>query len=386
MDVTDFYSDSASGGVRTYLHAKAAAMEGLGVRHAIVVPGERDGVERIGATRLHRVRGPSLPVSRGYRVMGSAERLVRILAVEQPEVIEVGSPFLVPGLVRRALGTRRIPTVGFYHADVIRTFAEPYVPNPWAAPLRVTARSVARGWVRRVYRRFTVTVAASRSVADELRGFGIPDVRCIGLGVDLSTFRPMLGGRSAWPLPGVPEWPDLPVGIFVGRFCAEKRLDVVLEANARLPSSLRAHLVLVGGGPLEGWLRREAGKRSDLTVLSYVQDRSRLAELLAGADFYLASGPGETFGLAIAEALACGLPVLAVERGAAPDRVEGSGAGELYAHGDPRDCAASMVRLIGRLGRSLREAARAHAERSFDWRDTFAALAALYREVARAAG
>lgn len=381
LDVTDFYSDTVSGGVKTYLKAKASALAEAGVEHAAVVPGEADGLESIGPSRLHRVRGTAIPVSRGYRVMLSTRALREVLARERPDVVEVGSPFVVPHLVARALGGARVPTVGFYHADIVRTFAEPYVPARLAAPVRVLARGAARVFVRRVYRRFDATVAASASVAHELRALGVPRVSCIGLGVDLEIFRPL---PAASRVPAV-AWgvePGVPLGVYAGRFCAEKRLDVLLEGHARIPIQRRPHLLLVGGGPLLPEMERRAAADPRLTIVPYVSDRGELARILASADFYLAPGPGETFGLAIAEALACGLPVVVVDRGAGVDRLAGADVGERYRHGDPGSAAAALERLVARLGPALRREARGHAERSFDWSRTFRELVALYHELA----
>lgn len=381
LDITDFYSDTVSGGVKTYLHAKAAALAGADVEHVIMVPGDGAREERLGGSRLVRAPGHVVPMSPAYRVMLSSRPLARMLREFRPDVIEVGSPFVVPHLLRRALGSSRVPTVGFYHADVIRTFAEPYVTAPWAAPIRVAARMAARTFVRRTYSRFNVTVAASESVARELRDMGVPDVRCVGLGVDLDTFRPRPPEeRVDWTRYGVE--PGVPVGIYAGRFCAEKRLDVVLDGHARIPPRLRPHLVFVGGGPRLGRMESRGGVQERITVLPYVSGREELARLYASADFYVAAGPGETFGLAIAEAMSCGLPMVVVDRGAAPDRVAGTGVGELYRHGDPASVSQALERLTSRLGPELRQEARAHARRSFDWAETFRALVEIYRELA----
>lgn len=381
LDITDAYSDTVSGGVKTYLHAKAAHMAERGVDHVMVVPGAEDRMEMLGTTRVYRVAGPRVPVSPAYRLMLSVSRVREVLHRERPDVIEVGSPFVVPHLVDRARGSdRRAATVGFYHADVVRTFAEPYVPSRLAAPVRAVARTAARALVRDVYGRFDATVAASRSTTEELRSLGVPRVHTMGLGVDLETFRPLPPEEhldpAAW---GVEE--GVPVGIFAGRFCAEKRLDVILDGHALLPLEERPHLVLVGGGPHLDRLRALAAERPRLTLLDYVHDRHELARAYNTADFYLATGPGETFGLSIAEAIACGLPVVAVDRAAAPDRVEGSDIGELYVHEDPASAAEALRRMTARLGPELRARARAHAEARFDWAGTFDALASLYREL-----
>ena len=381
LDITDFYSESSSGGVRTYLHAKASALARQGVRHTIVVPGARTEVDLVGASRVYKVPGPSLPIAPAYRTWVTGEALRRILERERPDVIEVGSPFIVPHLLERILGRGNVPTVGFYHADVVRTFAEPYVRNPVAAPVRVLARTAARRLVRRVYERFDVTVAASRSVAEELAELGVPRVRQVSLGVDLARFHPGTAARGAWHDRWGIEEREVPVGIYAGRFCSEKRLDVLLDGHARLPSRARPHFVLVGGGPLEQVLRRRAERQTRLRIVPYEPDRGRLASMYAAADFYLAPGPGETFGLSIGEALASGLPVVCVERGAAPDRIEGADVGELYRHGAPDSAAAAILRLTARLGPQIRSRARAHAERTLDWTRTFDTLREIYEEL-----
>jgi alpha-1,6-mannosyltransferase len=371
-----------SGGVKTYLRAKAAAFAALGVPHAIVVPGERTEVSTLGSSTLYRVKGPALAASRAYRVMLSTRTVREILRAERPDVVEVGSPFIVPHLVKRVAGCD-YATIGFYHADVVRTFAEPYVPNRFAAPLRVLARMAARRLVRRVYSGLDVTVAASESVAADLRALSVPDVRVVGLGVDLDAFHPSSAGNRP---DGWDTEPGMPVALYVGRFCAEKRLDVALDGHERIPMERRPHLVLVGGGPHAKRLRALARLRPRLSVVPYVADRPALARLYASADFYLAPGPGETFCLAIAEAMACGLPVVAVDRGAARDRLDGSGVGELYRHGDPASAALAMERMVARLTPDLRVRARAHAERHFSWSRTFSSLLALYQELIAAGG
>ena len=395
LDVTDFYSDQASGGVKTYLHAKAERLQAFGIEHAIAVPGNADELAQVGPSRLHRIRGPRVAGSSGYRLLLRPEPLATVVQAEQPDIIEVGSPFFVPRVLQRALGSKRIPLVGFYHADIVRTFAEPYVPHRIAAPLRVVARNVARRLIRSVYSTFDVTVAASASVAQELRGLGVPCVREISLGVDLDLFHPDAAARAC-VTPFDDEASsctraladlrrDGPVGLYVGRFCVEKRLDIVVDAHAQVPLSRRPHLVLVGGGPQFDALKARARTQERLSVLPYVRDRMQLAALYASADFYVAAGPGETFGLAIGEALASGLPVVTVARGAGPDRVANSGASVSYTHGQARDCARAleaMARWVETDRDELRHRARSHAEATLDWNHTVAELVALYQELA----
>jgi len=381
LDITDFYSETASGGVRTYLNHKMEHLARAGVSHTVVVPGAETRMERVGSTRVHKIRSPTIPISPAYRALLSTSEIRRVLLQERPDVVEVGSPFFVPWLVRRAGGEPPIPTVGFYHADVVRTFAEPYVRHRWLAPLRVGLRMAARRLVRDVYRTFDVTVAASESVADELRGFGVPHVAMIPLGVDLERFRMRPPGEVATRGElGVPEGGVL--GVYVGRFAPEKRLDVALDGHALIPEADRPHLLLVGDGPDRAALERRAHHQAGLFIGSYVSSREAVARLYGAADFYLASGPGETFGLSITEALASGLPVVTVGRGAGPDRVARTTVAEAYPHGDPPGAAVALQRLVARLNPELAVEARRHAEEHYDWGRTFDSLLSLYERTA----
>lgn len=377
LDVTNFYS-AASGGVKTYLNAKVRDFADRGISHAIVVPGRGYDVTVRGATRVYRLRGPAVPFGSGYRFLISPAALRRVIERERPDVIEIGGPFL-PVLVRRALRGRCVPTVGFYHSDLIRAYAEPYATFG-VRPLRPLVRSLARRAIRRIYQRFDATVAGSAAVATELRGLGIPRVHYVPLGVDLAMFSRQPDAAS-WLRARCGVEPGASIALYVGRFYHEKRLDVLLRAHERIEPERRPHLMLVGDGPQRDRLVAEASRRERLTVLPYETDADAVARLYSGADFYVAPGPGETFGLAIAEALACGLPVVAVASGAAPDRIAGSVCGRLYRAGDVDACADALV-AMSRDAARLHDAARAHACRTLDWRRTFDKLHALYAELA----
>ena len=380
VDVTSFFSATASGGVRTYLAAKARALSRPGIRHTIVVPGESTRADEWEGGTLYSIRSPEFPFAPAYRQLIDWRAVRDVFDAVNPSVIEIGSPFADPILVRMALDRRRVPVVGFYHADLVRTFAEPFVDHAVLSPLRVILRTAARRMVRSIYNRFDATVCASSCVARELRSLGVEHVHEVPLGVDLDTFRP-LESTDGHPLR---SGNGAPVAIFVGRFCPEKRLDVLLDGHAMVPREERPHLFLVGDGNIRNSIAGRARDGGGVTLLPYVSDREELVRMYNAADYYVAPGPGETFGLSIGEALACGLPVMCVARGAGPDRVEGSGASELYRHGDPADVARSMKAMRRHMVPEARVRARAHAERTLDWSVTFDRLLALYNQLVTA--
>jgi alpha-1,6-mannosyltransferase len=172
--------------------------------------------------------------------------------------------------------------------------------------------------------------------------------------------------------------PDGALAVFAGRFTPEKRLETVLSAWPAVHASTGASLVLMGHGPIEEALRARHG-HPGIVWHPFETDRSRVADVLAAADLYVAPGPAETFGLAALEALASGTPILSVDRGGAAELARKSGAGRCYQLGDVLDCAAQAVALI--QAAPLRAEARHCAEARYAWPVVLADLFAQYRAV-----
>ena len=133
--------------------------------------------------------------------------------------------------------------------------------------------------------------------------------------------------------------PGQQYALVVSRLAPEKGLDVAIDA-CRLAGIA---LVIAGEGPELGALRSRAGKQP-VRFVGRVQ-AERLVELRAGAAIALApSRSAETFGLAAAEAMAAGVPVVASRIGALPELVEEEG---LVPANDASAMAGAIARLAG---------------------------------------
>lgn len=221
----------------------------------------------------------------------------------------------------------------------------------------------------------SATVAVSPAVADRLRRWGVPSPRIevVPNGIDVTRFRfdPSRRHHTRRRL-GLPE--DSYVIGGIGRLCAGKRFDVLIQAMTRLPDD--HWLLLVGGGPEESVLRRtaQAAGVADRVLFTgerpYVPDGSPgpdLPALTFAMDLLASPCPEESFGLAVVEALASGLPVLYASCPAIDDLSPQATSGARRVRGGPEAYARAVagVRAAGPRPRTAPDAAhRYHITRS----------------------
>jgi alpha-1,6-mannosyltransferase len=375
LDVTKWFGET-SGGVRTYLQHKSGYVAARpDLRHVLVIPARRDLVSDQGNVRWYRLRGPRVPTQPQYRFLFALRSLRRIILHERPDVIEVGSPVFVPWIVASAARGTRIPLLSFYHTNIVAAAGQVGVAMP---PLRGWLSSYAR----LLDRLFASTLVASDSAAADLAAAGITRVSRVPLGVDVSTFTPARRARAARTRArlGLPS--SGPLVLYLGRLAAEKSLDTAVEGWRRFDPDNRATLAIAGDGPLGDELRERAGNAS-IRFLPFQSCRESVADLLAAADVYLSPSPVETFGLAALEALSCGTPLVASDRGGVAEHVRRSNAGVLFRAGDATSLADSLQRCMESEPRALGDRGREFVLREHDWDTVFDRIFDVYREFAR---
>ncbi|MFF0272376.1 MULTISPECIES: glycosyltransferase [unclassified Streptomyces] len=166
----------------------------------------------------------------------------------------------------------------------------------------------------------TSTVAVSPSVARRLADWGVPRdrIRIVPNGIETDRFAfDVRARRRARGALGLPE--DAHVVGGVGRLTPGKRFERLVRAVAEIPD---VRLLLVGEGEHRAELLRTAracGAADRVLLAGACEDPPgpgasgpSLPELLAAMDVFVSTSPDETFGLAVVEALAAGLPVLYV--------------------------------------------------------------------------
>jgi glycosyltransferase involved in cell wall biosynthesis len=143
------------------------------------------------------------------------------------------------------------------------------------------------------------------------------------------------------PDPGPREAPG-DYALYAGRLAPEKGLATLLAAWADLPPEIP--LRLAGEGPLRAALEARAARLGARVRFLGQLPREDLVRALRGARLLVfPSEAFETFGLAIAEAFACGVPVLAAGHGSAAELVEEGRTGLHFRPGDARDLAGRIA-------------------------------------------
>lgn len=336
-----FYA--AQGGVSTYITAKANWIaRQTQIDHAIVAPAQG------GRSDPHLLGIPSLaiPGNDVFRIPRSVASAVKVLRRLRPDVIEVGDPYQCAWAALRLKREWDVPLIIFHHSDLVRLVR---------SRLGDHAAALAIRYLVHLYREFDLVLAPSEVVAQGLRAIGVQRVQRQPLGVDTQVFSSSardVGLRRTLGLAA-----DTRLLVYAGRFSREKRLDLLIQAVARLGAPY--HLLLIGG---EDYGRSAA----HVTCLPFQNDAAYLARLLASCDLLVHGGGAETFGLVVLEAMACGLPVLGVAAGGVAELVDAE-VGLLVAPDRADLLAEGVASLFERDLAQLGINARKKVEQHYDW-------------------
>ena len=381
--VSDVYFPRING-VSTSIQTFRTELERHGIRVTVVAPDYPVADSTIEAT-ADTVRIPSraVPLDPEDRLMRwqALADLDRRLAVVDIDLVHVQTPFAAHYAGLRLARTRDIPCIATYHTH-FEEYLFHYIRFLPKALLRGAARSLARHQCNAL----DAVVVPSQPMAATLRDYGVSTaLQVIPTGLPASQFLRGDGNRfrQAWGIA-----PDRQVALFVGRAAFEKNIGFLLEmisiASRKLPQLM---LVIAGEGPALPALRRQAEAlhlENHVRFVGYLPRDGGLRDCYAAADVFTFASHTETQGLVLLEAMAIGLPVLAIPALGAAEIISPC-RGAVPAANTPEEFAAQLVELLGQpeTRAAMSDAAIAFA-REWDATTQGARLAALYRELVRA--
>lgn len=225
-----------------------------------------------------------------------------------------------------------------------------------------------------------VSAAAARSVPAPLRR----NVEVLTHGIDVHSVAGRRSEREAGRA-SLGVGPDMTVVITVANLRHEKGYDVLLDAAA-LAAAKRPDLLFisVGQGPLTSEMEERRGRLGLGERFRFLGFRDDVHRLLAAADVFCLASRNEGLPVALMEAYAIGLPVVATRVGGLPEVVENAGSGMLVDPEDPEALANAVLALAADepLRRKLGARAAELAGR-FDSGLAVRRIEAVYDEVSR---
>jgi glycosyltransferase involved in cell wall biosynthesis len=303
--------------------------------------------------RSHAVRSIVLPFYKELHLplppFGSAHRAIASFG---PDVVHIATEATLGLSILRYAMRRRLNVVSSFHTNFDQYTGHYGVG--WA-------RWLIWRYLRWYHNRTRETYVPSEATIGELDRLGFERLVLWKRGVDSTLFRPDRPGRLE--IRRALGWsPEDTVISSVSRIAAEKNVDYLADALAIVAARHpEVRVLLVGDGPLRNALESRIG--SFARFVGY-RKGGDLADHYAASDLFAFASLTETFGNVVLEAMASGLPVVALRAGGIGGTVQSGTTGILVEPSEPPErMAEAILSLIDRTDqrRRMAEAARHYA-------------------------
>lgn len=288
--------------------------------------------EELGALTLSMLKGEE------GRQAKELEKLIAWLAARPAVDVLCLSNILLAGLARRLRAALNVPILCTLQGEdfFLDGLPEPQRAQAWELLSQRAADIAAFIAVSRYY----------GGVMRERLGLPAEKVHVVHNGIDLSGYGP------------APQQPAQPAVGYLARLAPEKGLRTLvaafkaLRARRHWAQGLRLRIagsLTPGDKPFLEEISADLG-RSDLSqdvdMLPNLDRRQKISFLQSLTVFSVPAIYGESFGLYVLEALACGVPVVQPRHGPFPEILEATGGGVLCNPGDAEDLAAKLEELL----------------------------------------
>ncbi len=384
LDCNNFWSPSGGGVRRYHLEKLNYFSHRSDVMYIFMMQDSSTYTEAINDTTIiEHVKAFKVPGNWEYRFLTKSKPITTIINKYKPDTIEVGSPYVMPTLVRRAIKRSHhndISTVGFWHADFPVTYVKRFF-SKYNKTLAQIMESVAWAFARYTYHSMSMLFSSSTIVIKRMKQNRLQNIVHLPLGVDLELFNPVKRD-SALREQFQDGESQRKIIFFPHRFSDEKGLKVILEAYKiackQLP--ITPALVFAGTGPDLNIVEEHVQQYPHIHYVGFIRSTDTMAQWHASNDIGVALSSGETFGLSIVESLASGVPLIAVRDGAALEHAERSQAGIIVEPYNVKEVADAIISIVEHANiQKLKINARSYAE-SLSWDTCFSKQIAFYTQ------
>lgn len=226
----------------------------------------------------------------------------------RPHLLHMATPFNIGLCGLRYARKHALPHVASYHTHFDRYLnyyrMKRIVPLYWK-------------YMKWFHRSCDANFAPSNETLNSLRSQDFNRLKLWSRGIDCDLYTPKNRSRAVRERYGI----TAPVLLlYVGRIAPEKDINTLAQAIQQMPESIQSqiHWLIVGDGPLLPEMRAQAPHNVTFTGYKHGEE---LAQLYASADLFVFPSSTETFGNVVLEAMASGLPVMAVNEGGVKDLI-----------------------------------------------------------------
>lgn len=288
------YDMFKGGGVQEHIAATQAELNKRGHEAVIITPQPRSykgetpkGMIFIGGSA--DFKSPMHTVVQ-VSVTGSAEKIDAVLEQEKFDVLHIHEPW-IPIVSRQLLSRSQAVNIGTFHARLPDT------------RVSKTIERVIKPYTKSILKYIDCFTAVSDPAAQYLRHLAKVDVNMIPNGIDLRKYKPDTSASF-----------EKPTIFYVGRLEKRKGVKYLIKAFKLLQDRMPDAQLLIGGtGPDREKLEALVAEQqiSNVQFLGYLEDTEKI-KLMQKADVFCSPALyGESFGIVLLEAMACGTPVVA---------------------------------------------------------------------------
>jgi 1,2-diacylglycerol 3-alpha-glucosyltransferase len=261
-------------------------------------------------------RYPSLPVINYKEIHITFSGLTQmIISIKKfrPDVIHFATPLSIGVTSIIISKIFKIPLVSTYHTLLSETLTPlpPFNSIDKILKLNDKNKEILKDFIwdssKRIYDYCNIIVAPTKLIKDELKKHNYKSkIIVVSNGIDTKEFKPRVRTKTSYKI------------LYIGRLSYEKKVDIVIksfkEVLKRYPKSV---LAIVGGGPAQQNLEDLVNKFNIKNKVIFHGSvlRENLIKYYNDNDIFVTASEMEVQPLTILEAMACGLPIVGINRG-----------------------------------------------------------------------
>ena len=348
---------NVGGPTRTVLHlTRQLAADGFETLLIVGQPGAREG-ELLAADEPAVERLPVLRRGLGWSDLCAHRALKRILEQFRPHILHTHAA------KAGALGRKAAQALK-ERPSVVHTFHGHVLDDYFSRPLSLFFRHLERRLARSTDCLVTVSARDAEDLSQRHAVAPREKFQVIENGIDLAPYRPPDAALRRAGRLRLGAGDSARLILVSARLAPIKQHRLLFDALDRLPASvLPVEVHLLGDGPLRSDLERRATRLREGVAVRFHGFRDDLPAVLPAADLVALSSRREGMPLALIEAMAAGVPVVATAVGGVPELVIQGKTGLLVPDGDSGSLAFALGRVLSdlQLARRLGIAGRRRA-------------------------